>query len=118
MFQKDLDFHKNWNNLLIKLGSVIGKQPKDLNGVLFIIGINELGKGKRRFSKEEKQDLIHIAICKILSFSGYYQLEGLDQDGWPHWKLVKKLPHIDLLEQETLLKINIIEYFEREFNWK
>jgi hypothetical protein len=118
MYQKDLDFHRKWNDLLIQIGSVIGKKPKDLNGVLFLIGMNELGKGKRRFSKEEKQDLIHIAICKVLSLSGYYQLEGLDQDGWPHWKLIKKLPHFDLMEQETLLKINIMDYFEREFDWK
>ncbi len=118
MYQKDLDFHKNWNNLLVKIDSVIGKKPKDLNSVLFLIGVHELGKGRRRFSKEEKQDLIHIAICKVLSYAGYYRLEGTDQDGWPHWKMVKKLPHFDLLEQETLLKINIMEYFDHEFNWK
>lgn len=118
MYQKDLEFHKKWNNLLIQIGTIIGKKPKDMNGVLFLIGVHELGKGKRRFTKEEKQDLMHIAICKVLSISGYYRLEGIDQDGWPHWKMIKKLPHIDLLEQETLLKINIMEYFENEFNWK
>jgi hypothetical protein len=118
MHQKDLDFHRRWNHLLDKIGSVIGKRPRDLNSVLFIIGVHELGKGKKRFSKEEKQDLIHIAICRVLSIPGYYRLEGLDQDGWPHWKLVKKLPHIDLLDQETLLKLNIFDYFEQEFNWK
>ncbi len=118
MFKKDLEFHRNWNNLLDRIGKTVGKKPKDLNGVLFLIGVNELGKGKKMFTKEEKQDLIHIAICKVLSLSGYYELEGHDQDGWPHWKLIKKLPHIDLLEQETLLKMNIIDYFEQEFNWQ
>ncbi len=118
MFKKDLEFHRKWNNLLDKIGNLVGKKPKDLNGVLFLIGVNELGRGKKVFTKEEKQDLIHIAICKVLSISGYYQLEGHDQDGWPHWKLIKKLPHIDLLEQETLLKMNIIDYFEQEFNWQ
>ena len=117
MYQKDLEFHRKWNNLLEKIADHIGKKPKDLNGVLFLIGVNELGKGKKIFTKEEKQDLIHIAICKVLSLSGYYQLEGHDQDGWPHWKLIRKLPHIDLLEQETLLKISILDYFEQEFNW-
>jgi hypothetical protein len=117
MYQKDLEFHRKWNNLLEKISAHIGKKPKDLNGVLFLIGVNELGKGKKIFSKEEKQDLIHIAICKVLSLSGYYQLEGHDQEGWPHWKLVKKLPHIDLLEQETLLKMNVVDYFEQEFDW-
>jgi len=106
-----------WASLMASLEAMIGKRPKDLNGVLFLIGVQELGKGKKVFSKEEKQDLMHIGICKVLSLSGYYQLEGLDQDGWPHWKVVKKLPHFDLLEQEKLLKMHVIEYFEKEFDW-
>ena len=82
--------------------------------MLYLIGIQELGAGTKEFTKEEKQDLIHIAICKLLSQSGYYQLEGLDPEGWPHWKLIKKLPHFDMLEQEKLLKMHIIEYFKNE----
>ena len=83
----------------------------------FLIGVRELGKGKMNFTKEQKQDLIHIAICKLMSLSGYYTLEGLDEDGWPHWKLVKKLPHVDMLDQEKLLKMHIIEYFDNEIGW-
>jgi hypothetical protein len=58
---------------------------------------------------------MHIAVCKVLSLSGYYTLEGLDEEGWPHWRLVKNLPHFDLLEQEVLLKNHIIEYFEKDY---
>lgn len=118
MFKRDLDLERQWSRLLSELEGILEKKPKDLNGVLFIIGIQELGKGARRFSKEEKQDLMHIAICKVLSLSGYYELEGLDAEGWPHWKVVKKLPHFDLLEQEKLLKMHVLEYFEKEYNWK
>lgn len=114
MIKKDLELAREWQKLLIKLEKVIGKRPKDLNSVLFLIGVQELGKGKKVFSKEEKQDLLHIAICKVLSLSGFYQLEGLDEQGWPHWKLVKKLPHFDLLDQEQLLKMHVLEYFEKE----
>lgn len=114
MFKKDLDQERKWHRLLNKLGEVIGKKPADVNGVLFLIGVQELGLGKRVFSKEEKQDLMHIAICKILSLSGFYELEGIDEQGWPHWKLIKKLPHFDMLEQEKLLKMHLIEYFENE----
>jgi hypothetical protein len=53
----------------------------------------------------------------VLSLAGYYQLEGTDEAGWPHWKLIKKLPHFDLLEQEKLLKMLVIEYFEKEVGW-
>ncbi len=114
MIKKDLELERNWQTLVGELDVLLSKKPKDLNGVLFLIGVQELGKGPRIFSKEEKQDLMHIAICKVLSLSGFYQLEGLDEDGWPHWKLVKKLPHFDLLEQEKLLKMHVIEYFEKE----
>ena len=117
MFKRDLDLDRRWNSLMEELQSAIGKKPKDLNGVLFLIGVQELGHGTKIFSKEEKQDLMHIGICKVLSLSGYYELEGLDADGWPHWKLIKKLPHFDLLEQEKLLKMHVLEYFEKEYNW-
>ena len=118
MLKKDLELERAWNALLAELEKTLSKRPKDLNGVLFIIGVQELGKGFRQFSKEEKQDLMHIAICKVLSFAGYYELEGTDQDGWPHWKALKKLPRFDLLEQEKLLKLQVIEYFEQEFDWQ
>jgi hypothetical protein len=118
MFKQELELQRNWQALLNQLEKLVGKRPKDLNAVLFIIGMQELGQGPKRFSKEEKQDLMHIAICKALSLSGYYHLEGLDKDGWPHWKLIKKLPHFDLLEQEKLLKMHALEYFEKEYDWK
>jgi hypothetical protein len=114
MYRKDLELEKKWHLALNKIRELIGKKPKDLNAVLFLVGVQELGKGARHFSKEEKQDLMHIAVCKALSYSGFYQLKGLDNDGWPHWELVKPLPRFDLLEQEKLLKIHLLEYFEKE----
>lgn len=118
MYKKDLDQYRQWEKVLDYLEITVGKRPSSINSVLFLIGVRELGKGKKRFSKEQKQDLMHIAICKLLSLSGYYALEGLDEDGWPHWKLIKKLPHVDMLDQEKLLKMNIIEYFESEIGWQ
>ena len=103
-----------WEEILSSLKEMLGKRPDDLNAVLFLIGVQELGKGHRFFTKEEKQDLMHIAICKVLSFSGVYELEGLDQEGWPHWKLVQQLPFVNTIEQEKLLKAHVIEYFEKE----
>lgn len=117
MFKRDLTLERNWNSLLEEILRMLGQKPKDLNGVLFLIGVQELGRGHQLFTKEQKQDLLHIAICKVLSYAGYYNLEGLDNDGWPHWKLIKKLPRFDLLEQEKLLKLHVMEYFEKEFAW-
>lgn len=115
MFKKDFDLEKRWGKLLNGLEEVIGRKPKDLNAVLFLIGVQELGQGNKNFSKEQKQDLMHIAICKVLSLADFYQLDYIDQEGWPHWKLIKKLPHFDILEQEKLLKIQVLEYFEQEY---
>ena len=117
MINKDSELPLKWGKVLNYLETTIGKRPVDLNAVLFLIGIEELGKGAVEFTKEQKQDLMHIAICKVLSLSGFYRLGGLDEEGWPHWKLIKKLPRFDLLEQEKLLKLSIIEYFESEV-WK
>ena len=117
MYKKDLDLERKWQRLLIHVEQALGKKPKDLNGILFLIGVQELGRGHTHFSKEEKQDLLHIAICRVLSYSGFYKLEGVDPDGWPHWKLLKKLPRFDLLEQEKLLKLHVLEYFEKELGW-
>lgn len=110
MSEKKQDIDLEWEFLVGKLTKIIGKKP-NLDAILFLIGAQELGRGPQRFSKEEKQDLMHIGICRLLSQSGYYELEGLDQDGWPHFKLVKPLPKFDLLEQEKFLQMHIKEYF-------
>lgn len=111
MFKKDLELERQWQTLMEQLGHTFDKKPESLEAVLFLVGVNELGQGARVFTKEEKQDLMHIAICKVLSYSGFYRLEGLDESGWPHWKLVRELPQFDLLEQEKLLKMHLLEYF-------
>ncbi|GAB3922810.1 hypothetical protein [Larkinella terrae] len=105
------EIEQEWEQVLDYLEKTVGKRPADLNSVLFLIGVQELGRGTQVFTKEQKQDLMHIAICKVLSLSGYYELVGTDQDGWPHWKLVQKLPYIDLLTQENFLKLHVITYF-------
>jgi hypothetical protein len=84
----------------------------DIKVILFLIGVQELGKGPRKFSKRQKEELMHIATCRLFSSLGFYELEALDQDGWPHWKLVKPIPAYTLLEQEMIMKSLIIDYFE------
>ncbi|MDW7695343.1 hypothetical protein R9C00_27855 [Flammeovirgaceae bacterium SG7u.111] len=117
MIKSELELEQKWEVLQAKVSREMGVKTPDLNAILFIIGVHELGKGPMTYTKEEKQDLLHIAICKVLSLSGYYELEGVDEEGWPHWKLVKKLPFFDLLSQEKLLKIHVIEYFETEIGF-
>jgi hypothetical protein len=107
------DFEKKWQKVVYHFIQLTGKKP-NMDIVLFMIGIQELGKGKTAFTKEQKQDLMHIAVCKILSFSGYYELEFQDSDGWPHWKNVKPVPKLSLEEQEKFLQMHVVEYFDKE----
>jgi len=90
------------------------KKP-DLNAILFLIGIRELGQlPETKFTKEEKTLLMHIANCKVLSYSGYYKQIGFNQTGWPVWESALPIPNLTLFEQENLLRQHIIEYFEQE----
>jgi hypothetical protein len=100
-----------WETLTRQLADQFGEEP-DLQAIIFLIGIQELGRGPQKFSKDEKQDLMHIATCRLLSQYDYYELTGSDQDGWPHWKLVKPLPPLSLKEQDILLKQAVLNYFE------
>ncbi len=109
---EDWQFDFEWLQIRHYVKDKFGKKTlPDLNAILFLIGINELGKFKEKFSKEEKQDLMHIAICKLLSFDGIYVFEGRDADGWPHYALKNKLDVKGVKEQEYILKKNIIKYF-------
>lgn len=84
----------------------------DLNTVLFLIGMQELGRWKKAFTKEEKQDLMHIAVCRLLSYEGYFEFEGRDADGWPHYRQARELTTEGLGQQERLLKIMAVRYFK------
>lgn len=100
----------DWSLLLQKIETHFGVDP-DLQGILFLIGVQELGLGFKDFSKSEKQDLMHIATCRLMSYYGYYMLKGMDKDGWPHWELVEKIPVLTLKEQDLILKKSAIRYF-------
>lgn len=105
------DLQARWWRLEEKLMERFGKKP-DMESILFLIGIQEFGDIRKKFSKEQKQDLMHIAVCSLLTPSGYYELEGVDEDGWPHYKQLKALPVMNLVEQENFMKDHVLLYFE------
>ena len=74
--------------------------------------MQETGFLKEKITKEQKQDLMHVATCVLLAQSGYYELEGTDKDGWPHYKQLKTLPVLNAFEQENFLKDHVLLYFE------
>ena len=108
------DLQIRWLKLRIHLKETYGIKP-DMDGVLFLIGVQELGTGKQVYTKEQKQDLMHIAVCTVLLPSGYYIMEGFDEEGWPHFKQLKALPEFNLFEQENFLKDHVLLYFDQFF---
>jgi hypothetical protein len=88
-----------------------GKKP-DLESVLFLIGIQEYGHIRDKFTKEQKQDLMHVAVCSLLSQSGYFEIDYYDDDGWPHFRQLKSMPEMNMIEQENFIKDHTLLYFE------
>jgi hypothetical protein len=111
--QANDDLQSRWWSLEAKLMEKFGKKP-DLESILFLIGIQEFGQTRDKFSKEQKQDLMHVAVCSLLSQSGYYEQEYLDEEGWPHFRQLKALPEVSLIEQENFIKDHVLLYFEQK----
>lgn len=107
------DLIQRWWNLEARLVEKFGKKP-DMEAILFLIGMQETGFIKEKISKEQKQDLMHVAICTVLLPSGFYELESRDGDGWPHFRQLKEHKTQSLAEQENFLKDHILFYFEQQ----
>lgn len=109
--QANDDLQTRWWTLEAKLLDRFGKKP-DIEAILFLIGMQETGFIKEKITKEQKQDLMHVAVCTLFSQSGFYEQEGKDQEGWPHFKQLKPLPEMNMIEQENFLKDHILLYFQ------
>ena len=90
----DLTFDHQWRALLKGLSSTYG-EDLDLNSILFLIGVQELGQDIRKYGKQEKLELMHVAVCTLLEPFGYYSAQGRDNEGWPHFKKNKGLPALN-----------------------
>lgn len=103
----------NWQLLQEKLKERFGNEM-DYDAILFMIGLQELGKPHRVYKKDEKLDIMHIAICTLLEPFGFYEYKGKDDDGWPHWELKENLPFLEAKQQNKLITDSIVEYFKKE----
>jgi hypothetical protein len=108
---EEKSFALRWYDVRNRVKEQFGQRP-DINAMLFIIGMNEVGIVKEKWEKEEKENLMHVAMCRLMSTEGIYKYMGLDSEGWPHYELVKGVPALSIKEQEEMLKVKIVEYFE------
>ncbi len=86
-------------------------EPLELDAIIYLVGLQELGQLHRKFKKDEKVNLMHIAICRLLEPFGYYEFDYFDDDGWPHYKVLEQLPPLKAGEQSVLMKEAIVQYF-------
>lgn len=111
MQQLQEDLQARWWKLEARLVERFGRKP-DIETLLFLIGVQEFGDLRKKFSKEEKQDLMHVAVCTLFAQSGYYRIDRIDEQGWPHFFQMKALPVMNMVEQENFLKDHILLYFD------
>ena len=106
-----------WDLVVKKLSEQFAEgDVLDLDAIIYLIGVQELGQLHRRYKKDDKVNLMHIAICKLLAPYGYYEFDYVDDQGWPHYKVKEELPHLKAGEQSVLMKEAIVNYFlETEF---
>jgi hypothetical protein len=104
---------QGWKDVVSFMEARFEKEA-DLRSVLFVMGLRELGQKKKKFTKEQKQDLMNLALCKALSVDGYFEVTHLDGEGWPVWKQVKPMPQLKPAEQEEFIKKYVVLYFREE----
>ena len=107
------ELKQDWEELVKKLTKQFpGDGDLDLDGVLLLIGTQELQMGYIKMKKDVKINVLHIAICTILEPFGYYEFEKRDDEGWPHFKSLKPLPNLKAGEQTILMKEVVVQYFK------
>jgi len=110
---KIITLKEKWDSLILKLTNQFAEGDElNMDGIIYLVGVQELGQGHREFNKDEKVNLMHIAICKLLEPYGYYEFDFFDDDGWPHYKALTELPNLKPGEQTVLMKEAVINYFE------
>ncbi|NNC71202.1 MAG: hypothetical protein HKN90_10310 [Flavobacteriaceae bacterium] len=109
---RDEVLKKRWDQLVAVLSKKFAAdEDLDLDGIIYMIGVQELGQGYRKFKKDEKLNLMHIAICRLLEPLGYYEFDFFDKEGWPHYKVKEELPFLKPGEQSIMMKEAIVNYF-------
>jgi hypothetical protein len=109
---RDEQLKERWETVVTLLSNKFADgETLDLDAIIYLIGVQELGKFNQEFKKDEKVNLMHIAICRLLEPYGYYEFDYFDSEGWPHYKVKEELPTLKAGEQSILMKDAIVNYF-------
>ena len=112
---RDAQLKEDYEKVLAILANKFGDgEVLNLDAIIYLIGVQELGKGVVEFKKDDKVNLMHIAICRLLEPFGYYEFDFFDNEGWPHYKVLEELPQLKAGEQTVLIKEAIVLYFKEQ----
>lgn len=109
----DEELAHQWHLLQESLNAQFGKQP-DIEAILFLVGIQSRGRGyEPKLNKQIKQDLIMEGTHCVFETLGLYKRVGIDSNGLSLWERTSPLlPKLSLPDQEKLLRVAILSYFE------
>lgn len=107
----NFELEKSWRETVAIASKHFG-EDLDMQSIIFVLGLQELNKGYIDLTKDQKLEVMHIAVCTLLEPYGYYEFMGRDEDGWPHFEKRDELPSLSESEQEDLMREAIIDYFK------
>ena len=109
---RDKKLKDRWDRLLTVLSERFSDgESLDVEGVLYLVGLQELGQIHQKMKKDDNVNLIHIGICTVLEPYGYYRFDFYDEEGWLHFELLEALPPLKPGEQSILMKEALVAYF-------
>ena len=78
---RDENLKRLWDDVVLHLSNQFADgETLDLDGIIYIIGLQEKGNLSIKYSKDDKINLMHIAICRLLEPFGYYEFDYFDKE--------------------------------------
>jgi hypothetical protein len=112
---RDIQLKERWEQLVNLLSNQFSQgEDLDLDAIIYLIGVQELGKVHRTYEKDEKLNLMHIAICRLLEPYGFYEFEFFDEEGWPHYKVKEELPPLFYRKRANFIVYSHSHSFQNE----
>lgn len=108
----DAELEERWAEVEAWVRNRFGRDVS-IEAILFLIGIQSKGRGyEPELEKEDKQEAIMEGTFCAFETLGLYERIGLDEDGsWIWERAVESIPKLPVEEQEKLLKLGIVRYF-------
>lgn len=109
----DTELARRWQLVLEWIEHRFEQEP-GIEAILFLIGVQSRGIGyDPEMKKERKQDTIMEGTFCAFEKLGFYERVGLDENGFWIWeRSIDQIPKLSIDDQEKLLKLGIVRFFD------